>query len=403
MRTTALVVFVVMLVPLFHLGPAPAFGQQDNPPHLRQRNPVKEAPATINTTDPEVWDAYPWFSRDGRLLFWTREYEGVAHVWVTYFKNRGTVINTAANQTLPNLSISTPWLLPGAWNSGTLTSQTIKAYAYCHQALNDNTPSSGFQEYIFTLFYSSGDQGARKMYRIPNLKIRIDKTQQTIVYTEAPSAPQLMGSGVNVSGYNATEPMLTRDGKFLFWASNAPGFSPMARYIEVSQECTQLNQPATQYSQLPSNRFPWVDQYTVGADWDRTRSSNYHTVLEKGSIANSQTALIFERCNELQRRYCADDPHSRYCDCVSVDDPNVLLNQRYGVLMSTGFEAGEQPAPILGCTSAPLNQDYPGRDTHPAISGPPTPGGTWLLFFMRGKKVWYTNIAECPASGTCTC
>lgn len=408
MKTKAPMLLLVLLV-LLVVGPSGALAQ-NNPPHLRQMNPVTEAPMYINTTDPDIWDAYPWFSRDGRLLFWTREEDGVAHVWVTYFKNRGVVINKAAGAALPDLQISTPWQLPGSWNSGTQASQTVKAFAYCRQALNDDTPSAGFQEYIFTLFYSSGSQGARKMYRIPNLKVRVDKNQQKIVYTDDPSSPQLMGSGVNVGSYNATEPMLTRDGKYLFWASNAPGFSPMARYIEVSQECTQLNESATQYSQLPSNRFAWVDQYDTGATWDRTRSSNYHTVLEKGSIANSQTALIFERCNQRARSDCNgepcdcnQDPDSRYCDCVSVDDDSVPLNKRYGILMSTGFQAGEEPAPILACTSAPLNDDYPGRDTHPAISGPPTPGGTWLLFFMRNKKIWYTNIAECPASGTCMC
>ena len=401
---------VTVFAVLLSLVPGLAAGEQNNPPHLRQRNPVKEAPPAINTTDPNIWDAYPWFSRDGKLLFWTRETNGIARVWVTYFRNRAAVINTSVNQSLPALDISTPWVLPGAWNNGTQAAQTVKAYAYCHQAYNEDTPSTGFEEYIFTLFYSSGVEGARVMYRIPNLKVRINETQGTIVYVEAPSAPQVMGSGVNASGANATEPMLTRDGRFLFWASNAPGFSPLARYIEVSQACTQLNEASVQYSQLPSSRFAWVDQYTAGQNWDRTRSTNYHSVLEKGSIDNSQTALIFERCNQLQRRDCGghqcdcvEDPLSRYCDCVSVDDPSVPLAERFGVLMSTGFQAGKEPAPILGCTSSPLNQDYPGRDTHPAVSGPPTLGGTWLLFFMRGKKIWYTNISECPASGACTC
>jgi len=374
-----------------------------NPPdHLRQRNSAKEAPTAINTTSTTVWDAYPWFSRDGKLLFWTREANGKARVWVTYFKNRGTVINKSAGATLPDLSISAIKILPGSWNDPQDVDETIKAYAYCHQALNDNTPDSNHQEYVFTLFYSTGPIGTRVMYRISNLVVRVNKSTLEIDYLAAPSSPQIMGSGVNVSGKNATEPMLTRDGKFFFWASNAGSFSPMARYIEVSQECTQLNQSATQYSSLPSNRFKWVDQYTVGNAYDLTRSSNYHTVLEKGSIANSETALIFERCNERDQQRCDENEDSRYCDCVSTDDDAVPLAQRYGVLMSTGFGAGSEPAPIKGCYNPSLNQDYPGRDTHPAISGPPTTGGTWLLFFMRNKKIWYTNIAECSGSG-CTC
>lgn len=396
-RPATALLLVSLLLPLL-----PASAQLNPPDHLIQRNPAKEAPTAINTTSTSVWDAYPWFSRDGRLLFWTREYNGMARVWVAYFKNRGTVINTSVGNTLPALSISDTHLLPGSWNDPSAADETIKAIAYCRQALNDDTPDANHQEYVFTMFYATGPAGQRVMYRIPNLLIRVHKPTQEIVHLAAPSAPQIMGSGVNVSGKNSTEPMMTRDGKFFFWASNAGTFSPLARYIEVSQACTQLNQSATQYSSLPSNRFKWVDQYTTGATHDRTRSTNYHTVLEKGSIANSETALIFERCNELDRERCADDPNSRYCDCVSTDSDAVPLAKRYGVLMSTGFDASSEPAPIKGCYSPSLNQDYPGRDTHPAISGPPTPGGTWLLFFMRGKKVWYTNIAECSGSG-CTC
>lgn len=399
---------LTLIVAALSLSFLPALAQQDNPPHLRQRNPAREAPASVNTSNPDIWDAYPWFNRDGKLLFWTRESSAtsIAKVWVAYIRNRGQVINTTAGQTLPALNLSPIKKLPGAWNDGQTADETIKAIAYCRQSFQDNTPDANHMRYTFTLFYSTGPQGARVIYRIPNLVIDIDKSipgQETIDSMSAPSAPQILGSSVNVAGKNSTEPMLTRDGRFLFWASNASSFSPMARYIEVSQACTQLNQASSQYSDLPSNRFAWVDQYVTGANYDRTRSTNYHTVLEKGSIANSQTALIFERCNELQRVRCADDLHSRYCDCVSTDDSSVPLNQRYGVLMSTGFEAGEEPAPILGCFNPALNQDYPGRDTHPAISGPPTPGGTWLLFFMRGKKVWYTTIGECPASGTCGC
>lgn len=376
-----------------------------NPPHLRQINPAKVAPYPVNMPSSQIWDAYPWFSQDGKLLFWTREQNGLAHVFVSYLKNRPNLFNELAGAPLPTLQVSTPKQLPGAWNNGIALFQTVKAISYCHQTFQDNFPVFGQKQYTFTMYYATGHATKRKLYRIRNLVVRLNKTTAEIIHMAAPNAPELMGPAVNVSQRNQTEPMMTRDGKFLFWASNSPTFSPMARYIEVGQGCTQLNQNPTPYSSLPSNRFAWVDQYTNGFNLDRTRTTNYHTVLERGAIGNSKTALIFERCNALvTNTTCASNPDSRYCDCVSGDNQSVPYSNRFGVLMSTGFEVGEQPAMIKGCYTPALNQQIGGRDTHPAISGPQSGDGRWLMFFMRGKRIWYTIIGECPSgNAACNC
>lgn len=394
---------VILLLILSMLMPVASAAA--NPPHLRQLNPARVAKYPVNTPATQIWDAYPWFSQDGKLFFWTREQNGVAHVLVSYLKNRPHLFNEAAGDPLPELQVSTPKRLPGAWNNGTALSQTVKAISYCHQTLQDNFPVFGQKQYTFTMFYATGVATQRKLYRIRNLVVRLNKSTKEIIHMAAPNAPELMGPAVNVSQRNQTEPMMTRDGKFLFWASNAPSFSPMARHIEVGQACTQLNQNPTPYSSLPSHRFAWVDQYTNGFNIDRTRTTNYHTVLERGAIGNSKTALIFERCNALvTNTTCASNPDSRYCDCVSADDQSVPYSNRFGVLMSTGFEVGEQPAPIKGCYNPALNQQIGGRDTHPAISGPQSQDGRWLMFFMRGKRVWYTIIGECPpGSAACNC
>jgi hypothetical protein len=351
---------------------------------LHQTNPIRKAPDVINTPDPDIWDTYPWFSNDGKLFLFTREDttapNGVPEVYVSYLKNRNAIAGTPTDErTLPALEVAVPVKLPAAINNG----ETVKAIAYCEDDPPQPDALASRWRYRFALFFSRGDvQGERKMYRAWRVKVFVDFASQEINQVDIGGQVQLMGSGINVAGKNTTEPMLTRDGRYLFWASNAFAGTE-ARFIEVASPCTMLNEASQNYGNLPGNRFAWVDQYTVGALADLTSRTNYHTVVER---PDGKTALIFERCHAQQEVECLEDPSSRYCDC----EPN------YGSLQTTGFTAVGEPHPIQPCCAATgkeLNRPTV-RYTHPAISGPRNADGSWLLFFMRGKKIWYTKIAE---------
>jgi len=181
---------------------------------------------------------------------------------------------------------------------------------------------------------------------------------------------------------NETEPFLTRDGQYLFWASNAwEGTGRVAHYIYTGTACAQLQQSPTPYDNLSSSKFAWKDQYTSGFTYQKTSRTNYHTVAERTS--DGKTALIFEQC--VGQTAC--DPlqfGNRDCACDGQND----------FLSTTGFAAGGQPTAITNWSSGPLNVAG-GRVSHPAISGPQnTNDGSWLLFFMKGKKIWYTKVKE---------
>lgn len=230
---------------------------------------------------------------------------------------------------------------------------------------------------------SSPEPGLKEIFRAWRVKVFVDPVTEEIDEVKIGGQILPMGPGVNVSGKNMTEPMLTRDGRFLFWASNN-FIGTQARYIGPVSACTQLNQSSTPYSQLPSGRFPWVDQYTFPVPSHATSRTNYHHVLERPQ--NGTTALLFEKCSAQQNVSCDDDPTSRYCDC----------KPKYENISTTGFTPGLEPEEITNCCGAELNKPPDWRETHPAVSGDLNADGSWLLFFKRGKKIWFTKISEMP-------
>lgn len=351
---------------------------------LKQVNPVRQAPTTINEAG---WNTeYPWFSTDGKLFLFTREVPNseIQRVHVSYIKNRDDVADTPPNQTLPALIVATPKELVPI-NNKVAPSETIKAIAVCEETAQPQS-LTGKWRYLFTLYAAIGPGGVgteKKIYRAHRINVVVSKTTGEILSMGMAGAYE-PATGTDAAGHNETEPMLTRDGRYLFWASSV-FYGTIARFIGPVTACTQLLQTSKPYSLLPADEFEFVDQYTTGTTQERTSRTNYHTVVER---LDGKKALIFETCYgqvELEQSSCppGNVPYYRDCQCGKYVDQ----------LMSTGFEPNGEPDEIENCCSAPLNGTQ--RVTHPAISGPQrAQDGSWLLFFMRGKKIWYTKITE---------
>lgn len=178
------------------------------------------------------------------------------------------------------------------------------------------------------------------------------------------------------------QPAIQAPGAYLFWASNAFN-GTVAKFMGPVSSCAQLGQTAKTYDQLPVSRFAWKAQYLDGSPPSRLSRTNYHTVLER---PNGTTALIYEECHGQVR--CQDDSSSIDCVC---DHPDPEIDDQANQLSTSGFSAASGPSLIGNWSSGPLNGGA--RVTHPAISGPRT-NNAYLLFFMRGKKIWYTRIKE---------
>ncbi len=400
-RLPALCLLAVFLV--FSIEPLRASG-------LRQRNPVKKAPTIINNQPPPAFEnEYPMFSTDGRLFLWTRQQNpssGTQWLWVSFLKNRDYVAATPAGSAMRALEFGPPEELhvvnhefcghKPECKAGNPSDNEIKALMLCEEGVQPTRPAADQLRYRFTLYLAVGpvDQ-QREMWRAHRVVVKVREStgevlnnlhtsmsggfDEVIPYATRPAGGQA----------NETEPAMTRDGKYLFWASNAWGFpGTMAEYIGPESSCTQLMQSPAAYSTLPSNRFAWKDQYTTGSTNRLTSRTNYHQILEKLHPTNQgATALIFEEC---QGQTECVVPQDRDCECEAQDE----------WLSTTGFTAGGAPTLIenLSGTSAVLHKTMSSgkrvRVTHPAISGPQTADGRWLLFYMRGKSIWYTMISE---------
>ncbi|MEM9554261.1 MAG: hypothetical protein AAGC60_08380 [Acidobacteriota bacterium] len=387
-----------------------------------QRNPARVAPANINDIGPPPntgasmdHNEYPAFSLDGKLFFWTRQENptpGTQWLWVSYFKNRDAFDSTPPGATLPALQMSTPWeihLVNHQFQTDPVTgappplypavplNADIRAVAVC----DESDPNYVFDypnrwRYRVTLYLSVGDVTVplSEMWRQHRLVINVDKATGEITSIEtAPTTltpieviPEATAHGGGRA--QEIEPMVTRDGKYLFWASNKwGGTGRVAEYIFSSTACGMINQTPQPYTSLPVGEFGWEDQYSGPQPIkQRTSRTNYHAMVE---LLNGRKAFIFEECQGQVQCGVDPTPPSRDCDC---DADNEQLS-------TTGFFAGGGPTVIANRAGLSGNQLLwvpGGRTTHPVISGPRNPDGSWLLFFMRGKKIWYTKIDYVP-------
>lgn len=403
---------------------------------IRQVNPAVKAPALINDADHQ--NEYPWFSNNGHLFIWTRQCHennpdpclnhdppigvNTQWLWVSYLKNFDTVWKAPHDdQNLPALQFATPVELHPV-NHAVIqrfsTGHTIKALAVCDRTGDQPiTGTDGLIRYRFSLFMAiglAGESNPRSLWRADKIIVTIDPNDNggEIV----PSRLRFNGELVEVtgsdSGMNETEPALTRDGKYLFWASSGWTNGKVAEYIggEGFARCSQVDQGRQSYANLPDSgqRFAWKDQYLPLGNTSSTSRTNYHTVVERSHVNDEgATALIFEKCHG---QVLCQDGGLRDCECLESDANNDDKDDRR--LWTTGFDASGGPYPIENCNGCsgnaalwktqPKTESNPTtqfRSTHPAIAGPEyTTAGRdgWLLFFMRGKKIWYTKIAEVP-------
>ncbi len=395
--------------------------------HLQQTNPVKKAPSSIN--DELHANEYPWFSGDGRLLIWTKQckYEGqgqcdgVAHpharpirtnsqwLWVARI-DEGTASGlrkAVPGEALPTLSFDgqptgleeiNHFFIDEANRQN--KDLTIKSFAVCEESPQPQS-LEGRDRYLLTLFMAVGEAPPvgqsddapglpREIWRAYRLVILV-RDNGTIDASINPSRIVKV-PGTDAPGKNETEPMLTSDGHYLFWGSNAFN-GGIAEYLYSSSPCGHLTGNPLPYSDLPSS-FAWKDQYTEAVPAFATSNTNYHTLLER---SDGQTALIFENghgkvaCLE-GRPYVgdADEP----CAGSNSQNQDCLFKCRHNDFWTTGFDRFQQPEVIQSWSNGPLNLPHI-RVSHPAIAGPQNSAQkSWVLFFMRGKKIWYTKIAE---------
>lgn len=387
---------------------------------LRQVAKVRAAPSEVNNGSTSRWhNEYPWFTRDGKLMLWTRQDNagaGTQWLWVAYIKNYDFVANGPEGVGMRELDIGTPMELHPVnhlWDDAVALDDAteIKALATCEQ-LNANTVNNEWPEdhgsylkYKFTLFVSIRDSGpANEMWRVPTVVVTVWKStgairnvttagekHEVIPFTYHPVAVPPVQA-------NETEPMMNRDGTILFWASNAwGGQGRVAHKLGPMAACMQgtntTNNTPTPYDTLPSNHYQWKDQYTATPDYTATSRTNYHAVIER---ENGRSALIFEECKG--KEHCdLGEPGNRDCEC----------NNHNNWFSTTGFDAVGVPTRIANLNNAAPVYDptllasmkpngfEPWRVTHPAVAGPQHPTKkTWLFFFMRSRKIYYTMLKE---------
>lgn len=387
---------------------------------LRQVAKVRAAPSEINN-DPSTsryHNEYPWFTKDGKLMLWTRQDnagEGTQWLWVAYIKNYDFVANGPEGGGMRALDIGTPMELAPVnelWHGLPDDTTEIKAYATCEQD-NANTVNGEWPEdhgtywkYKFTLYVAIRDSGpANKMWRVPTVVVTVWKSTGAIRSVAQAGTHKEVIPPVNHPvamppvQANETEPMMSRDGQILFWASNAwGGKGNQAHMLGPMTACTQGTTPAKDspqpYDMLPGNHYAWKDQYTAPANYMATSRTNYHTVITRET---GRSALIFEECHAQDGCNLDDIANSRECQCQ--EDPNWFS--------TTGFDGGGKPTRIANLNDATPVYDptllasmkpsgvSPWRVTHPAVAGPQHPTKkTWLFFFMRSRQIYYTMLRE---------
>lgn len=369
---------------------------------LRQTHPARLAPTVINTYAQGHFNEYPWFTYDGKLMFWTRQASATApqKLWAVYIKNRDEVAQAPAgpNKTLPDLELG-PAIGVSAINNWVRDQFVegpgegeieLRALAVCHEAGEElplNQAAKNRWRYLFDLYFSARAQGEEEpgtLWRAHNLIADVDKTTfaiaivasgltftEVVPQTTHPVDPSIIA--------NETEPAFSRDSRYFFWASNAwGGTGNMAHYIGPTTQCAQLMQAPKPYSTLPTagpgSYFPWKDQY------NQTSRTNYHTLI---AMNTGRSALIFEECHGQTPGSARDN----WCQAN-----NELLS-------TTGFTANGQPSNIVDSGWWPAGQNiHRGNGTrasHPAVSGGQnTADGSWIFFYMQGKKIYYTKLKQ---------
>ncbi len=382
------------------LGLIPSLARPVDAAGLRQVNPVKLAPTTINNQPSNFDNEYPMFSKDGKLMLWTRQDNSTTGdrlqwVWVVYIRNWQEISDFNTTATLPDLVLGTPANLSvvNSWVIQNHPGSEVKALALCEEPSPVQPEDKGTHwRYRFTLYLAIGPpEESREMYRAHRIIVNVNKADGAILNhtMSAGFDPAIPFATHPLTGgqANETEPMMTRDGQYLFWASNAwGGQNRMAHAIGPVSACTQLQQTPVPYSDLAASRFAWKDQYAGTPTYTKTSRTNYHAVVER---RDGTVALIFEEC-QGQIHCDLAQPGNRDCECE--------LNQNQW-FSTTGFAAGGQPTLIANHSSGPLNastsQGVPIRVTHPAISGPQhATNNSWILFFMRDRRIYYTKLKE---------
>lgn len=363
---------------------------------LRQSHPALLAGSIINNS-PSDFNEYPWFSHDGKLMLWTRQEGGDGHpqeLYITYVKNQQEIAGTLEGTALPPLDLA-----PSAEFEDIVeyvednfpAGMELRAYALCTEEGYEQPQTIGVGanarwRYRFWVYFSVGfpiqGSGSSRLYRAHRAWVTVNKTTYAIASGVAEGFSEVVAG----TTANETEPFFSRNSEYFFWASNAwGGIGNVAHYIgPETLRCSQAMQTPKEYDTLPASgtpRFSWRDQYidngTYASQRVKTSRTNYHTLVEKSS---GRTALIFEEC-QGQVPCAQAGAGSRDCWC---DDNNEFLS-------TTGFLANGQPSNIVDHPGGPINV---GRATHPAISGGQNADGSWLLFYMRGKKIWYTKVKE---------
>jgi len=295
--------------------------------------------------------------RLARHLFRFWNGDNAQWIWVSFIKNWQTVADTPQGGTLPDLDLATPIDLDivNHYFKGNPAGNEIKAYAVCEEPDPVQPVDLGNRwRYRFTLYLAVGPASPRAMWRAHRVFVVVDKASQEI-------------TSYGMSGdFQEVIPLTYR---------------PVAHYIFTDTACAQLQQSPPPYDNLSSSKFAWKDQYTSSFTYQKTSRTNYHTILERTS--DGKTALVFEQC-----------VGQTACDTLQFGNRDCECDGQNDYLSTTGFAAGGQPTPITNWSSGPLNV-VGGRVSHPAISGPQnTTGDSWLLFFMKGKKIWYTKVKE---------
>lgn len=358
---------------------------------LVQTNPARKAPAYINS--PGDFNEYPWFSYDGKLMFWTREKPAGSPqvIYVAYIKNWNQIANTGPGLTLPRLKTGPedkfddiqfwiegdPLFEPGA---------EVRAYSLCTKPAN-RAPRSEVNQwvYTFTLYFSVrkplNSAAFGRLYRSVDIEVAVNKSTfraDILTSLDAASFSQVVPPTSNT--YNETEPFFSRDSRYFFWGSNEWRLGDVAEYIGPRSQCTQANQAQVEYPNLPrtgpGDYFAWRDQFNGP---DGTRSTNYHTLV---TMHTGRTALIFDQCQGQKRPSARDG----WCQANN------------GRLSTTGFTANNDPTNIddSGWGVNAIHGSPARRATHPAISGGQLGDGRWLLFYMRDRNIHYTKIEIVP-------